>query len=444
MVAITIYCEKESARLKYVLNWLFTEVLHVTYSVTNNENVVKDLPFFISYGSVKPNSFSIPDVGLLWESDIRKQDISIGKWKNIPTLYERLNDNTTLPFDLFSAIFFLLSRYEEYYSFQPDKYGRYPASESILDKNNWLLRPLVDEWIFEFYNLLKAHQVPVELTPFHFQPTYDIDMAYSYKHKGVRRSIGGFARSFLKGDLAAIIERKNVLLSKALDPFDSFVFIKKQHDVASLKPIYFVLAALKTTKYDKNISPENEEMQKLIVRLGKEGLIALHPSYFSNEEAVFHEEKIILEEILNENITRSRQHYLKFTLPETYRFLIDQHILHDYSMGYGTRCGFRAGTGRNFLWYDLKNETTTSLRVHPFCFMDTTAHFEEGFTKGAAENVLSILKKNLQKTSSKMITVFHNFSLGSAKEWEDWDVLYENFIATVAADYKKEERMQRV
>lgn len=428
MAAVTVFCKQENARFLYVLDWVLKNVLHISYQLTDDESEVEELPFFISYGKVFGNALSIPDAGLLWERGIKEQNIQFGEWKTIPTLFHSLGKGTTLSFDLFSAVFYLISRYEEYYNYTPDKHGRYPPAESILYKQGWLQRPLIDEWIYGLYLILKQKNIPVQLLSFQYKPTYDIDMAYSYKHKGLRRNIGGFIKDFSKGDFKAVKERRGVLLSKQLDPFDAFVWMMQLHSSAHLKPIYFILAALQTTEYDKNIHPENEAMQKLVKRLGREGKIGLHPSYYSADDAVFEKEKIELEHILGDPIIYSRQHYIKLTIPSTYRHLIKRHIGHDYSMGYGNALGFRAGTGRSFLWYDVEEEKQTMLRVHPFCFMDSTALFEKKLTAESAFAQLHEMKNYLQKTSSMIITVFHNFSLGSMEQWKGWKEHYELFV----------------
>lgn len=41
-------------------------------------------------------------------------------------------------------------------------------------------------------------------------------------------------------------------------------------------------------------------------------------------------------------------------------------------MGYPEAIGFRAGTSKPYLWYDLLEEKYTALFVHPFCIMDVT------------------------------------------------------------------------
>ena len=171
---ITIYCTADSKRLRYVLKWLFEEQLRCDYIVTQNAHVAH-----ISYGKIMPDVICIPDAGLLWQQNIQQHDVSIGEWQNIPTLYAA-QEPYTLTFDIFSALFFLLSRYEEYYPYTPDKHGRYPATESVLYKHNLLERPIADEWIAAFRKLLQEKTgLSLETPSFSFLPTYDIDIAYS-------------------------------------------------------------------------------------------------------------------------------------------------------------------------------------------------------------------------------------------------------------------------
>ncbi len=434
MAAITILCKQDSPRLRYVLDWIFKHVMHITYLLESDVENLSECEACIAYGEVYENAYiTLPDAGLLWEKAIQQHSIPTGNWNNIPTLYHQADSAATVPFDLFSAIFFLLSRYEEYYPHTPDKHGRYPATESILYKNNWLLRPLIDEWIYAFYLMLKEKGVPAQLSGFRFVPTYDIDMAYSFKHKGTRRNIGGFLRSILKGDKKEIILRQRVLASRALDPYDSFVFIKGLHAQYHVHPIYFMLVALQTTAYDKNIHPETSVMQRLIRRLKHEGSIGLHPSYYSDKEKTFQEEATLLKQTVGENITQSRQHYLRFTVPKTYPYLIKQGVAHDYSMGYGSALGFRCATGRSFYWYDISKEIAAPLIVHPFCFMDATAHYEAKLSTQESLETLLGMMHILKRTESQMVTVFHNFSLGTDTAWKGWDTLYETFIKACIA-----------
>ena len=56
-------------------------------------------------------------------------------------------NNSTFPFDIFGASFFMLSRYEEYLPHIKDEYGRFEAKESLAFKYGFLEIPIVDKWV---------------------------------------------------------------------------------------------------------------------------------------------------------------------------------------------------------------------------------------------------------------------------------------------------------
>ena len=130
-------------------------------------------------------------------------------------------------------------------------------------------------------------------------------------------------------------------------------------------------------------------------------------------------------------ITISRQHYIRFNLPEDYQKLIKAGITDDYSMGYGSINGFRASVASSFYWYDLKKDEKTILRIHPFCFMDANSFYEQRQdteqTWAELQYYLSICKA----VNGTLITVWHNNFLGSSIEFNGWKDLYEKFIAQV-------------
>ncbi len=429
METVVVYSSRSGDRLRFTLDWLFRERLQLDYTLISSEAEAKTYPFVIAYGTSVTNGISIPDKGLLWEQGIHRHEPEIGTWKDLPCIFATNDNAYTLSFDLFSSIFYLLSRYEEYYHYTPDKHDRYPATASILYRKGWLQRPIVDEWVSAFRKLLQsAAGITAPPTYFVFQPTYDIDMAYAHLHKGLGRIVGAYMRAFLKGQLQQISERTQVLKNKQKDPFDSFRWLRQLHKEYDCRPVYFVLAALKTTAFDKNIHPQHPAMMRVIKNLAKEGTIGIHPSYYSADENLLSKEKKTLEHISARIATVSRQHYIKVRTPFTQRSLLAHDIRHDYSMGYGAFLGFRAGTGSSFLWYDIEKETITALRIHPFCFMDTTAHYENRLTVSDAFARLQEMSRKLEQTGSTLITVFHNFSLGTSNEWQGWRQAYESFL----------------
>src|ERR1044072_7087892 len=139
MQPILIYSERTSPRLQYVLNWLFNEQLKTGYHLTHNEAEVTTGA--ISYGRIIHGALSVPDAGVLWQSVIEEQNITLANWDVLPVIFSN-EQKFYLSFDIFSGIFFLLTRYEECYPYPPDKYGRYPATASLLHKNGLLRRPI--------------------------------------------------------------------------------------------------------------------------------------------------------------------------------------------------------------------------------------------------------------------------------------------------------------
>jgi len=432
MNSIVVYSPFISTRLRYVAEWLLKERLQLNYTIVHTLAEAQAATHVVAYGIPYPNAVSIPAAGLLSTTGTATQEPAIGEWQGIPTLYADDSDGYNVPFDLFSAAFFLITRYEEYSTYVPDKHGRYPATSSILYKQGWLMRPLADEWIHALRIALQdQYECLLPASTFVYVPTYDIDMAYAHLHKGARRIIGAVLRALLRADLRQLSMHAKVLQKKEKDPYDSFRWIRQLHKEYGLSPIYFVLCARRTTAYDKNIHPQHPAMVRVIKNLTKDGNIGIHPSYNAHKGDTLRQEKVILEHVAGKRTTISRQHYIRAVVPDTYHQLMHNHVTQDYSMGYGTHLGFRAGTGSSFLWYDLEHDVATSLRIFPFCFMDTTARYEAKLTATEAMERLQAMTRILQQTGSTLITVFHNFSLGTDEGWKGWRNAYEQYIAEV-------------
>lgn len=422
---LLIYTEHTSTRLQYICRFIFEELLSTTCSLTLHESSFDshDGPK-INYSSRNfTNAYHIIPHGLLFEKGIRHQQLNEeGEGERFILFKSTGADHH---FDIFSAAFFLLSRYEEYLPHEEDEYGRYAHVNSLAYKNNFLDLPLINIWAKELGEALRKKYssfIPHH-SAFHFLPTYDIDIAWSYKEKGWLRTIGGLFRYPSVGRLAALLGMKE-------DPSDSYRFLDNLHQLNSLVPKYFFLVAKENSDYDRNILPGNDAMQELIKQHSTKYEVGLHPSWKSNSnENLLEEEKNILEKIAGKKISISRQHYIKFELPETYRKLAAAGIAEDYSMGYGSINGFRASAASSFFWFDLLNETITALRVQPFCFMDANCFYEEKLDP--EQSYESLMKYYLvcKKYNGTLITIFHNNFLGTDKKFEGWKELYKKFIA---------------
>lgn len=419
---LTMYASRYAPRLLYALGWMLGECLGVEWRLTQDAS--EDA--HIAYGSGGRGAVIVPDDGALWQEGVPQ---------HAPVLGELGVKDGHFSFDIFGAAFYLLARCEEYLPFTPDKHGRFPHTASVLHERGFLQRPIVDEWVERLRIALVNHcGLRIAKPAFLFQPTYDIDIAYAYHHKGLKRTLGGLFRDFREGGWGGVRARLSVLEGKTRDPYDAYDFLRKLHAETGLRSCYFFLAAQKPTAWDKNISPTHPAFRALVREAAHEGAVGMHPSYFSTEnEKLIPEEKVRLESALGGPVSHSRQHFIRLSFPQTYRHLLAAGIRHDWSMGYPDAPGFRAGTGRSFLWYDLEEETSTDLRVHPFSFMDVTAR---DYLKLSAEEAFQALRAQrdaVRNVGSVLTTVFHNFSLGTARDWAGWREPYDDFVRETAA-----------
>jgi hypothetical protein len=425
------YSEQSHARLNYMLDLISSEIFNETFVLTSDKDIFKSFSgpkMNYTSGKISSDEFFIHPHGILFESDIHEHQINIFEFNANPAFFQTDGD---FPFDVFAAAFFLVSRYEEYLSFQPDIYGRFPHQASLAFKGNFLNIPLINYWLEDFKKALgrKFPELIFKRKDFKFIPSYDIDIAYSYKYKGLKRNLGGFCKSLIQGRWTYMLDRWDVLFNKKKDPFDSYEWLDSLHLYCRTRAYYFFLLAKRATGVDKNISPEKPQMQSLIAYHAGGYTVGIHPSWQSgDEQAVLMEEVDQLVEITGLPVKYSRQHYIRMNLPQTYRRLIDVGIEKDFSMGYGSANGFRASIASSYYWYDLKAEKKTALMLFPFCFMDSNAFYMDRLKPQAAFTELMNYYRKIKQVNGLMVTVWHNNFFGTDPMFSGWKEVYEVFL----------------
>ena len=140
-----------------------------------------------------------------------------------------------------------------------------------------------------------------------------------------------------------------------------------------------------------------------------------------------------LNEILSVPVLHSRQHYLRFSLPETYRTLYDQGVRHEYSMGYADAPGFRAGTSLPFKWFDLQKNQATELFIHPFCAMDVTLSRYQKLSPTESIAMLNQLLDQIEDTGGMFHMLWHNETLSGRDNWRGWTSLWSEILHRAAS-----------
>ena len=414
---LLIYLHDISTRCDYVFDFIFKQELGIDYRVTTDITAFKEYnEEKLNYSDTKTeNEIFIKPSSLLFENGIQKKEIRVEQKGNLKILFP--NDDDDLGFDIFSAVFYLVSRYEEYLPFIPDEFGRFKAADSLAFQNNFLQKPVVNIWINILKKILKEKFSLLKMKSSEFDAilTYDIDVAYKYRGRSLGRIIGTSLKDLYAFKIKNIINRKITLLKIQKDPWDVYDDLKDTILKNKMNSVFFFLLADKT-KYDRNLDYKNPLTKSLVAQIGDYSKIGIHPSFTTTDfPEKIATEKERLEDLSGKKIIKSRQHFLKLRLPDTYNFLLAAGIKEDFSMGYPEVAGFRAGTCKPFFFYDLKNEKITDLKLFPVTCMDATFIY---YTKKSPEKslmeILNLLKE-IKKAEGIFIPIFHNEYLYKTK-----------------------------
>lgn len=432
-----IYTHKITHRNKYIFNLIFKDILCIDFTLTT------DLEQFKAIDGAKM-SYTNNQIGeelfftsrnLLFETGITDQNISVFDL-NDNKVFFATGKSSALPFDVFAASFYLVSRYEEYLPHIRDEHDRFDAKDCLAFTSGFLQKPVVNIWAIWLKELLakKYPQLVFPQRKYKFISTIDIDNAYAYREKGFTRSIGGYLKSISKFDFAEIVERSRVLFGFDKDPYDTYDFQLEIIKKYKLEAIYFFLLGDYGVN-DKNLPIESKKFQSLIKMLGDYAQIGIHPSYGSNKsKEQLKKEVTRLSKVLHREITQSRQHFLKLTLPETYRNLIDLDITDDYTMGFASQVGFRAGICTAFNFYDLDTELETKLKIHPFAMMEGTLKYSMKVNPEEALKKIQDLIDEVKKVDGVFMSLWHNDTLNDKKIWVGWRSVYENMVQYATVD----------
>ena len=422
---LKVYTKIKSNRFHYALKLVLMQVCEIDFLIVNKKEELEAFDHVLNYSGERiEGSFQIHPFGLLSEKDFRKFDISFDyggeeKVKLFLTEFDHLG------FDIFSASFFLASRMEEYWKYEKDEHARFSSTNSLAFKLGVLHLPLINIWgkvflgkINKHFNLkLKTNKV------FSIINTIDIDNAWAYKNKGGFRTLGGIGKSLLKGDFKEISNRLSTIVMSKKDPYDTYDYIAKM--AKNRRSIYFFLLGNRAA-YDKNVSHKNEKLIGLIKKISENAEVGIHPSYNSFLNAGLQkEEKNRLENIVKNPINKSRKHFLRISIPESYRIYVENDITEDYTMGYADNVGFRAGICTPFTFFDLIQDKELELTVFPFAYMDGSLNQYLKLSVEEAKAKIQFLKQQVKEVDGDFIGIWHNETLNDLGIWKGWKEVYE-------------------
>jgi hypothetical protein len=337
--------------------------------------------------------------------------------------------------DIFSSIFFMLTRWEEYVIPLKDKFGRFPEELSLSVKNGIHRRPVVNEYVEMIWNMLvySGFSGGRRRSEFEVALTHDIDEIIRFK------SLPRLLR-IIAGDIA--LRKKPALIplsvseyfqyrsGKIKDSYDTFDFLMDMSEKINIKSIFYFLPQKKKTNFKRSYANhdirydiQDPEVVSVIHNIVEKGhTIGLHGSFYTyNDAGLFSYELKTLSEIAG-NVTESRQHYLRFSPPVTWDIAAMNDIKRDSTLGFNFDIGFRCGICNEFQVFNFLKREPLDLIERPISSMEAAV---VGLSKDPADffSIICSQIDLIRKYKGKFVLLWHTNSFNTYN-WLEYQRYY--------------------
>jgi len=273
--------------------------------------------------------------------------------------------------DIISAAFYLLSGWQEYFSTERDRHGRFPYAASIQKQYNFVTLPVVNY----YFDVLKTAVEYVSGQPLHprrwrnQQATFaafishDVDNLYSAwkapaKAAWQQRLLGRFCK----------ILCQHLTQPDAWDNLEAVAAATAQYGAEST---FFLLpakgrAANGTPNADYELTPKSKIWQRLPTMACT---LALHGSIGTATSAA----KLRAEDELLDALG-VRFHYLSWDPAQTPTVLDEARLLFDSTLGFAEHFGFRHSYCQPFYPFNFATGQAAAFLEIPLNVMDATLH----------------------------------------------------------------------
>lgn len=365
----------------------------------------------ISYTSKQlGEEIHIKSASLLFEQGVNTVDIHMTDWDGIPAFFQT-SEQSIIPYDIFAASFYLLSRYEEYLPHMKDEQGRFPAKESMAFQKGFLALPLVDLWIARFKKIITQKNTAIHYKEKEYKVSIAVEVqrAFAYRKIGFLRTLGGYGRDLMKFHFKQLFLRTQVLIGFRKDPFNSYSWlIQIQKRTQHKLQLFFALGDYSSdNRVIKHSKTDLQSLLKMIADYSDLGLLVSKDA--TRSATTLKKERKRMETISLRSLKAVKMIHNSIELPSTYQNILEEEVTTDYSMSYPDQAGFRASTCSPFLFYDLNNEIQTPLLLCAPCF-----HIDQVYNtnKRTIDTLLiNTYKETIQKLNGLYLITFSNESL---------------------------------
>lgn len=459
-------CPDHEKERQYIASVLMSEFLGIEielkttdrcdvriFSPCDGRELLIDDTFFAQDEHLWRTSQSLPPVPLkFWDlSSVPIDAVTINK--QIPIIFGK--DPCSINFfkadrnclylglDVFGSCFFMLTCYEEIVKLCEDEHGRFPGKKSLAYQQNFLDRPIVNEYLEILWSCLKYLWPSLQrktTQQFKIHATHDIDNPFEHAFKSLislsKNTAGDIIKRFsLSHGYRRIKEWCQVSAGNLkADPYNTFDRIMEISEKNNLRSTFNFIAVPNLSTMDGEYTLNHPLMRQLLRKINCQGHeIGLHASYFSYKDIEkikreFDLLKLICgQEGISQNIWGVRQHYLRCVMPLTVQNSNDAGLSFDSTLYYADVAGFRCGTCYPFPLFNVITHETLAIKEYPLIVMESTILDEDYMNLGTGEEayqVIDCLKDRCRLYNGDFTILWHNNRLIDRNELD----LYQQVI----------------
>jgi hypothetical protein len=344
--------------------------------------------------------------------------------------YEQVEEEARLGVDIFGAIFFQLTRYEEIADPSKDEHDRFPADASLALAEGFLERPLANEYLEILWATLRRLWPTLTRTErvFRERLSHDVDWPLhsptSVARTGkavIRELASGHDRGLALAELRAAWARMRE--DPAGDPYNTFDLIMDLSERKGIASAFYFMSGQTDASRDGIYRLEEPWIGALIGRIHERGHeVGLHPSYgtFRDPQAIEAEFRALRRTCESLGVSQpswgGRQHYLRFENPTTWRGWEQAGLDYDSTLGFPRDPGFRCGVCYEYPVFDLRARRRLRLRERPLVAMEITLTERRSLSDQAVLEEIERLRRRCSAFGGEFTLLWHNSRLASRRE----------------------------
>ena len=355
-----------------------------------------------------------------------------------PTVVEQGGMKVLFPvgegYDLFAGAFFLLALVDELRCTKRDAHGRIPTKDLFVVRAGLAEEPWLDRWALALHHRLceRWPQLPAAQRRYAHTATVDMDNVLRYAGRPFPRALGATLKDLFALRFDVVVERWMVRVGMRRDPFLRALELVERHAPDLGRPILFFLTKGEGM-HDHAVGQHRWPgyfRQRVERAHGNAGIrYGIHPSYRSSEDERAHSREVLAFEMdLQVPRVASRQHFLRWKLPDTLRHVARMKFEEEHSLGFTDRCGFRVATCTPFPWYDLEREEETRLELWPFQAMDSALIERMGQGPDGVERAMNGMSDAVRAVNGTFVSVWHDRYLSGHREFAPWPAVFERVV----------------